>query len=549
MKVSLAFSAVSTLLATTTALFAAERTWTGDTAIDADFGTAGNWSGETVPGTDDKAVVGSGSSSEAPVVFQTPSWTVKGYTVDNGGGLDIAAGSLVSSAEARIGNAGAGSLAVTGGVLQNAQTFSVGYDAGSSGTFLLTDGFVTNGNYTYIGNMGTGTMTMQGGLFRTTSGTAKGNIYVANAAGSHGELTLSGGTVDLAYQLVVGSSGTGTFTMNGGSLVTSRHGILGNGATGSGTMHLISGELYQNAYDLLVGNYGEGYLVVENTFLNMKCRTLQAGVEAGSCGVVELNGGKISTGATTTSYIGKSGHGELYLHGGEIYGPSKGSVVVRDTENAFGLVRGWGLFSTDGAASHRNFNGVIVADGFGEAHDLDFGTSSYAFPCESKLENTSTNGYYAVGQGRMVIPPYVLQPGTNAVAWCEAQDDAAIDMVNSASFVLDIKAPKKNMEFYGDLYAADRADVPAFRKSQVPIGVWKFTFTDPLNAIDVTVRYDHVAAKGKKVSLLRYDETLAEWVDTEASELDGYRLRTTVSDLGFFATAIPANQETVVIIQ
>lgn len=549
MKDFLALSAVSTLLATTTALFAAERTWMGDTAIDADFGTAGNWSGETVPGTDDKPVVGSGSSPEAPVVFQTPSWTVKGYTVDNGGGLDIAAGSLVSSAEARIGNAGAGSLAVTGGVLQNAQTFSVGYGVGSSGTFLLTAGFVTNGYYTYIGNMGTGTMTMRGGLFRTTSGTEKGNIYVANAAGSHGEFTLSGGTVDLAYQLIVGNYGHGAFTMDGGSLSTSRHCYLGNAAGSFGEAHLISADGYRNAYDLFVGNSGDGHLVVESTFPDVKCRTLQIGVEAGSHGVVEMNGGKVTTGATTTSYIGKSGHGELYLHGGEIYGPSKGSVVVRDTENAFGLVRGWGLFSTDGAASHRNFNGVIVADGFGEAHDLDFGTSSYAFPCESKLENTSTNGYYAVGQGRMVIPPYVLQPGTNAVAWCEAQDDAAIDMVNSASFVLDIKAPKKNMKFYGDLYAADRADVPAFRKGQVPIGVWKFSFTDPLNAIDVTVRYDHVAAKGRKVSLLRYDESLSEWVDTEAAERDGYRLRTTVSGLGFFATAIPANRETVVIIQ
>ena len=540
---------LAVLLSATASLFAADRSWTGDAAVDSDFGTDGNWQGEIVPGTTDRPMIGNGSSAEHPVVFRTSDWTVKGYFVDNGGGLEIAAGNLVSSAESRIGNTGAGSLAVTGGVLQNGQIFSVGTSAGASGAFLLTGGNVTNSNYTYIGDSGTGTMTVSGGVFRTTSGFDKGNIYVANAEGSTGEFSLSGGTVDLSYQLVVGNRGHGTFTMDGGTLVTSRQGVLGNVAGSFGEAHLISAESYQNAYDLFVGNGGDGHLVVESTFPDVKCRTLQIGVEAGSHGVVEMNGGKFATGATTTSYIGKSGHGELYLHGGEIFGPSKGVVVVRDSADAFGLVRGWGRFSTEGAASKRSFNGLVIADGFGETHDLDFGTSSYAFPCESKLENTSTNGYYAVNKGRLVIPPYVLQQGTNTVAWCEAQDDDEIDMVNSASFVLDIKQPKKNMKFYGDLYAPDRADVPALSKSKNPIGIWNFTFTEPLNSADITVRYDAAAAKNMTPSLLRYDETQAEWVDTEATASAGALLRATVPSLGFFAVVVPKGNETVLILQ
>lgn len=542
-------ASVAVLFASAASLIAAERSWIGDTAVDASFATPGNWTGGVVPGSDDKPIIGSGSSRESPVVFQSENWTVKGYTVDGGGGFKIAGGDLDATAESRIGNTGAGSLSITGGVLRNAQVFSVGYGSSSTGDFLLDGGCVTNDNTTYIGNSGNGCMVMSNGVFCTTN--TKGTLYIGNATESVGALSLSGGEVALGYQLIVGNNGTGTFTMDGGSIYTYRHGIVGNAANGTGYVHLVSGTEYKNSYDLIVGNAGHGHLVLENTFPDVQCRSLQIGVESGSHGVVETYGGRFSTGATITTYIGKGGHGELHMRGTDVYGPGKGSVVVRDTEDAYGLVRGWGSFSTVGGASTRRLNGVVVADGYGEEHDLDFGTSSRPYPCESNIENTSTNGYYAVNKGRMVIPAYVLQPGTNSVAWCEAQDDTEIDMVNSAAFVLDIKAPKKNMKLSGALYAPDRSDVPALSPTRVPLGIWKFVFTETLRSAGVTVRYDEAAAKGKVPTLWRYDESTspARWVDTEANVLSGSRLQADVPALGFFAVTVPAGKATILFIQ
>ena len=76
------------------------------------------------------------------------------------------------------------------------------------------------------------------------------------------------------------------------------------------------------------------------------------------------------------------------------------------------------------------------------------------------------------------------------------------------------------------------------------MGVWNCTFAGAFNnTLDLEARYDHVAAGGAAVSLLRYNTGTSTWDVLSDTVLSGYRLSATgvtsggASKVGLIAVA------------
>ena len=160
-----------------------------------------------------------------------------------------------------VGDSGSGTLVITGGgSLSNAQSTlgaAIGNNAGSSGAVTVsgTGSTWTNTGDLYVGNAGSGTLLISGGA--TVSGD---NAYIGNKTGSIGSVTVTGNGSTWANSgnLIVGGAGHATLAILDGASVSalaanvSTTGTLafGEGTTftspltvSGGTVTLVDGEL------------------------------------------------------------------------------------------------------------------------------------------------------------------------------------------------------------------------------------------------------------------------------------------------------------------
>jgi T5SS/PEP-CTERM-associated repeat protein len=169
------------------------------------------------------------------------------------------------------------------------------------GTFVLNTGAITTTNLTtYIGAFGVGQMTVSNGTWLAN------DVYVANADGSRGTLTLAGGTNTFSDFLVVGYLGTGTLWVTGGRL------------TVTNVAHY-------------VGYLGVGQMIVSNSTCLIE--NVYAGTEFGSQGTLTLAGGAITAG--TLVDVGVGGAGALWVTGGQLTA-NTGTIRVGDNGGAVG---------------------------------------------------------------------------------------------------------------------------------------------------------------------------------------------------------------------
>ena len=289
--------------------------------------------------------------------------------------------------------------------------------------------------------------------------------------------------------------------------------------------------------------------------------------------------------------------GELRLRGGSVMMPTNGFIYVGKNSASVNLCRsflsGWGTItrhnlemtgSNDGISMYIH-GGAVVADGEGEAHDLDLSHVRKINESSSMGDNNSgTNGWYAINKGRLTYP--CRWSKNNYKSLGEYYSRTEPKFVNSVSFAFD---SGKDGYLIGQLYATDRDDIPAglpadsVEDATRRLGVWRATVakTYELNQVatggkveyaDVTVRYDNfrlAALKdadgnlpdGLRLKFYRHDGTAnGRWIKVAsvsvaeaeaAGHVIGGRLVKSTADwnLGFFAVVAEKANGSVMIVR
>jgi len=199
----------------------------------------------------------------------------------------------------------------------------------------------------------------------------------------------------------------------------------------------------------------------------------------------------------------------------------------RTSDISNGRLEGWGTIdktspeeTSSGHTIRMNlYNGVVCADGGGAAHDLDFRLVQ-DMNHETAAPNTcGTNGWYAVSGARLRYPARFHSRGTSRIVGDYGGRTVSpenLPLVNSfgVSFAQNEETFLANRYLYVDLYASDRADIPAGLPDAYPglaaLGVWHAALsnraTEPVaeskvafGSAEILVHYDGAAlAKLKK---------------------------------------------------
>ena len=268
---------------------AAVKNWV---AGDGNWNTPGNWSPAGVPGAGDDVKIDLNIAVPRTVTYDYPGppVTLNSLGVNNTSAsaipatLSMAANNLTTG-ELDVGWSGfggfggSGTFTQSGGVATiNAAGLYVGVNATDTGTYNLSGtAALVASTSEVIGSSGTGAFNHSGG---TNSVTGANKLYLGLNAGSNGTYAISGGTLSVGNDLVVGDSGTGTLTIQGtGSASTNNltintaSAVNLNGGTlrfdavgGSGGVSHIS---YTAGTIQLAGDRNLGYLNTDSTIATL----------------------------------------------------------------------------------------------------------------------------------------------------------------------------------------------------------------------------------------------------------------------------------------
>jgi len=447
-------------------------------------------------------------------------------------------------------------------------------------------------------------------VFGATAKTKDTILSFGHAEGETGNLVMNGGTFKF-FNCAIGNAGSGSFIMNDGKVTVTEFGSDGNGdlsigkaAMGSGVV-TVNGGVFGQFRTLTIGNAGKGKLVIKGGEVTVNKLTRMA-VSAGSSGELVVDGGLFSTAGTqqpifadggsvtvivtngtlavgptyakgagskakVTVYaggvvggqnlsqiFGGAGECEARIYGGKFYKDGSGNAaftIGQDQPN--GVVRGWWTTSWTKKMTIRN-NGLVIADGRAEDGSVSDreaymkATGGYDL-FDNTIENTTTNGWYAVNKGLLTMQVLAEVPAgdTGVYTWGEKADDDEIDLVNSVrvTFTNITDTPTKLKGIYGfvgHLYAADRSDVPAGLNTAQVAGIWKFEVSGQYEGADLEVRYDHVKAP-HGVAFYEYDGT--SWVKVPTTLLPGHRAKVLNADLTKMHAAVAVNPGLTIFIQ
>jgi hypothetical protein len=155
-------------------------------------------------------------------------------------------------------------------------------------------------------------------------------------------------------------------------------------------------------------------------------------------------------------------------------------------------------------------------------------------------DNTGSNGWFAINQGRLLLPAIAVAAGSSATNWGESIADTSLDLVNSARLSFT-GATAGNLT--GTLYAVDCPAVPSGLRK--PVGIWSFGGVTCTAAV-VTFRYDNAAAAAQGVAeddLRVWKYNGANWVnvtdtrDTTAKTITSQSITSWPKATTFFAVA------------
>ena len=219
---------------------------------------------------------------------------------DEGVGQMLVTNSTAYLTNLQVGRDGIGTMTIqSGGVVQVLTDVALGRFSGSTGTLAVAGGQLTAGvQKIYVARAGNGELNVSGGTIQAASILV--NADTTNSMGATGTMSVSGGSVLLATNLFVGSSGfsPGQALLSGGSVTVTNAASSGLLSIANGTLTLNGGNV---TADSLVLNSGSGQLQFLSGTLTTKGTTVANGAafvigDGSHPAVFHLNGGTHSFG-------------------------------------------------------------------------------------------------------------------------------------------------------------------------------------------------------------------------------------------------------------
>ncbi|MGA9868735.1 MAG: hypothetical protein WBQ75_20095 [Acetobacteraceae bacterium] len=319
------------------------------------------------------------------------------------GSLTTSFGGVVDAGTIVVGDTGVGSFnADIGGA--SATALDVGAQASGQGNIVLTSALTGVGvNALTIGDQGLGRVAATAGANLVVYSTA----IIGNAAGSDGQLAVTGGAHFRTYSLIDGDSGTGALTVSGGATAeiinAATIGFGGSGGAGIGNLGIGAG----------------GTVTVDGTGLATGTAALSVGDFANATGIITVSGShallnvgthdiRLGTNAGTPS---SSGTGILTASLGGVI--DAGTIVVGDT--------GTGVFSANiGGASAAAVDVGAQATGQGSVlltgALTGLGLNALTIGDQGYGKVTMTNGANLVVHGNVVLGNAAGATGQAAIA-------------------------------------------------------------------------------------------------------------------------------------
>ena len=398
-------------------------------------GTAGtgtvNQSGTVTVNND--LVLANQSGSTGTYNLSAGSLTVTGNVINGAGtatfnydGGSLSVGGTLAADTLRLGDTGTVSYTVAPGQAVNAGTVFLGDKAGSSGSLTLSGGSYAAGGITYLGNVGAGTFTQ-------TSGTANfnGGLTLADSGGA-ALYDLSGGSA------TVGNAGWGlTIGMRGGLSTVNVSGdatLVSNGLT-----YLGSGA---------VANGGSGVINQSGTSSVTINRDFYPGNTSGTTGTYNLQSGSLTVNAVTR--LGNGGTGVINQTGGTAtftrelnmgdagsgngtYNLSGGTMSLTSTSMTVGM-RGQAAVNVSGTGNLVASPGVPIYVGsravanMGTGYFTQTGGTVTAGGGIVLANQSGTNGYYRLLGGTLSATSISKGPGNGQFTFAGGTLD--VDTVN-----------------------------------------------------------------------------------------------------------------------
>ncbi len=187
-----------------------------------------------------------------------------------------------------------------GGTVSAANAVWLGNAVGSVGTVSLSAGLLAGSNILVVGNQGLASFNQSGG-----TATFAGDINEANSATATGTITLTGGFLTASGALVVGNSGLASFMQSGGTTSFGGAITLGANPRSLGTLNLANSLLATTA-GLTVGASGAG-VFTEASGTTSAGGSILLGANAGGSGNFGLVSGQVF--ATGSLVVGNAGAG------------------------------------------------------------------------------------------------------------------------------------------------------------------------------------------------------------------------------------------------
>jgi len=278
--------------------------------------------------------------------------------------------------DAVVGDTSFGTLTVdSGGDFTSANLF-IGNDVNSEGEVnvdgvgsTLTSDAVGGASGIFIGNAGVGTLNVTGGALAETTGAADIELGVASTGDGTLNIDGTGSTVN-TEDVIVGLSGVGSVIVSGGGLLdqnisTTPDAFLGAGTGASGDVMVTGDNSRWNAREIRIGDVGTGTLLVE------------AGGRVSGAGVVVL--GDNATGDGQVAVYGTATDGttaSLLNVDSSLWVGNAGQGVLRIGQELDGTANGAGALQVDvdmriGDDTPSTENNRVVVDGANATANVD----------------------------------------------------------------------------------------------------------------------------------------------------------------------------------
>ena len=367
------------------------------------------------------------------------------------------------------------------------------------------------------GNNSTGIVAMAGNSGLDLSG----SLCIGGSFASNGDNSLA--TVSLTDSAVAGIGGSiyiglrpgscGTLSLGGNSRLSVTNNLYAGYASGATGTVSVAGNATISAPSVKMGQGSAAALITLADSATLFSTNIAIASSGTATGTLEVGGGSVVTNLLVLN-IGNASkcNATLAMRGGAIFldiDPENPDYVRQGWFNPIGLnptrtevcgrIRGWGKIAFSdpvtyvaNAAQRPNgltHHGQVIADGEGEARDLDFSRFGALNFSSTDANPSGTNGWFAVNKGRLRLPRSWPRKTNNAFCvgdcytldYSQAANNAVASNRLANTFSTTFTGAGTGNYLFADLYATDRDDIPGGLDAVQPdrvISVWRIGLFD-----------------------------------------------------------------------